>query len=121
MTMLADTITLERDEIIELADALEEARKLGTEHGNNAASWFFDGNTTQETYDWYRVRFEAGDPEAYQNDPEFATAREVCDEIGVDYDLTETSEVDQIHDAYTEEAGLAYWTEVERMASQHAA
>ncbi len=103
-------------------DALEAARTLGTEHGTSAADWAFDGNTSRETYVWAIAGFDAGDPAVYDafSEPTFSnleySARQLCDDVDVDYDLSETRDVDQIADAYLDEARAAYWAEVERMA-----
>jgi hypothetical protein len=49
--------------------ALAYARELGAEHGSNAASWVFDGNTTQETYRRVLQGIEDGDPEILDSLP----------------------------------------------------
>lgn len=48
---------------------LEQARKLGAEHGRNAASWYFDGNTSAETYAKVLRGIEDGDPEVLESFP----------------------------------------------------
>jgi hypothetical protein len=109
-----------------IGEALELARKIGSEHGQATGTWVFDGNTTRATYEWAARGIDDGDPAVlnvigqdgpslYGRNAEF-TARDLCDKIGVDYDLTETAEVDQIADAYEQEAGDAFWAEVERAA-----
>ncbi|MTW08796.1 hypothetical protein GM524_13085, partial [Streptococcus pneumoniae] len=40
----------------------KDARKAGTIAGKNAAGWFFDGNTSDETYAAVLAGIEAGDP-----------------------------------------------------------
>jgi hypothetical protein len=42
--------------------ALAYARDLGAEHGRNAASWYFDGNTPQDAYAAVLRGLEDGDP-----------------------------------------------------------
>ena len=39
------------------------AAELGTEHGENAASWLFDGNTDTATYVRFLLGVDEGDPE----------------------------------------------------------
>lgn len=51
-------------------DGLEAtAYELGAEHGENAAAWYFDGNTTQETYEWVARGIAEGDPAVYDTFP----------------------------------------------------
>ena len=112
---------------VSMADALNEARDLGTKHGKNAASWAFDGNTTEETYRAVVKGLDAGDPAVYDSfrEPSFSgeyaddySERDLCNDLGIDYDETETSEIDEIADAYLEEARRAFWGEVERAARE---
>ena len=42
--------------------AIAYATELGAEHGRDAASWFFDGNTTDATYRAVLRGIEDGDP-----------------------------------------------------------
>lgn len=111
------------DEDMPLAEALEAARKLGEEHGKNGASWVFDGNTSRETYEAAVRGMDDGDPAVLDvlgvHEPDLHgdfTTRDLCEEIGVNYDLAETRDVDKIADAYREAAWEAYWPEVERAA-----
>jgi hypothetical protein len=108
---------------VPMNEALEAAKKIGAEHGKAGASWTFDGNTTQETYRYAVKGLDDGDPAVYDqlggNEPQFGdkySERQLCDDIGVDYDLTDTTEVDQIADAYLDAAKDAYWAEIERVA-----
>lgn len=41
----------------------ENARTLGAQDGESAASWYFDGNTTSETYARVLRGIDDGDPE----------------------------------------------------------
>lgn len=43
--------------------ATETARRLGLSAGRAAASWYFDGNTKDETYARVRQGIDDGDPE----------------------------------------------------------
>jgi hypothetical protein len=106
-----------------IEEALEAARKIGAEHGHAAGTWAFDGNTTRETYEWAVKGIDDGDPavlDSFPTEPHGIggeySARQLCDDIDVDYDLTETGEVDQITEAYEQAARDAFWAEVERAA-----
>lgn len=118
------------DNEMSMADALNEAQKLGTEHGKNAASWVFDGNTDDETYRAVIRELDAGDPAVYNRfrEPSFSgeygddySERNLFDDLGLDYDASPTHEIDQIADAYIQEAQSAFWSEVERLAREHEA
>ena len=43
-------------------EAIGKAREIGREHGENAASWVTDGNTSEETYAALLRGIEDGDP-----------------------------------------------------------
>jgi hypothetical protein len=71
---------------------------------------------------------DAGDPAVYNRfrEPSFSgeyagdyTERELCDDIGVDYDLSSTEEVDEIADAWLDAARGEFWGEVERTARRN--
>src|SRR5690348_7311418 len=72
---------------------LEQAREAGREHGKAAASWYFDGNTPDETYVYVLTGIENGDPEVLDTFPsaplsgEWAdnmTPTKLCEELGLD-------------------------------------
>jgi hypothetical protein len=121
-------ITMHDDDIMPEAEALEAARKLGAEHGRNAGTWAFDGNTTQATYERAVQGIDDGDPAVLdsfdhllpgigmRSDPDAYTARNLWDDIGIDYDLAEPGEIDRITEAYEQAARDAFWAEVERAA-----
>lgn len=46
-----------------------EAYALGAEHGRNAASWYFDGNTTSDTYRRVWRGIQECDPEVFDTFP----------------------------------------------------
>lgn len=48
---------------------IEEARRMGEERGRDVASWYFDGNTTTETYAAVLRGIEEGDPEVMDTLP----------------------------------------------------
>jgi hypothetical protein len=50
-------------------EAITKAAEIGREHGTNAASWFFDGNTATEYYRSTLRALEAGDPMVYDQMP----------------------------------------------------
>lgn len=101
-----------------------EAKKEGRQAGLAAASWKFDGNTTDETYRAFLQGSEDGDPavmDAY-SPPSWLSgewAGESISEI-----LGESSgddeRDDEIATIYEEAADTAYWRELERVARYHA-
>lgn len=105
-------------------EALAAAQKTGAEHGHAAGTWAFDGNTTSETYAWALKGLRDGDPavlDAFPSEPGIDggheyTSRQLCDDIDVDYDQTDTDEVDVLAAAYEQAARDAFWAEVERAA-----
>ena len=99
---------------ISLGEARSAAIRLGGDHGRAAASWVFDGNTDEDYYRTVLRWIDEGDPRQDEIEPKFGSAREVCDEIDIDYDLTDTADVDKIHDSYLDEARPTFWDEVER-------
>lgn len=100
------------------SDYMDEAESLGRDHGRNAASWTIDGNTTRETIAYVVKGFNDGDPAVYDQfrEPSFSgdyCERDLCDDLGIDYDLTE--EADEITDAYLQAAREMFWEETERL------
>ena len=74
-------------------EALRAAKKAGREAGEAAASWYFDGNTTPETYARVLKGIEDGDPEILDSFPypnlsgEWAgdpTPRSLADDCGLE-------------------------------------
>jgi hypothetical protein len=116
-------------------DELEtRAASMGREHGINAASWVFDGNTTGETYRTVLHGIEDGDPAVYDmfREPnlsgEFAddySIRDLQSDLGIEIDWTrddtqEASELlDECANAYADAASEAFWHEIERLAREH--
>jgi hypothetical protein len=49
--------------------AIAYAAEIGREHGTNAASWVFDGNTSDETYARILAGLDDGDPEILDSLP----------------------------------------------------
>jgi hypothetical protein len=103
----------------------ERAAKIGAEHGKNAASWVFDGNTDRETYARVLKGIEEGDPAvlAAHNVPSLSAEymsegygeRDLAEELDIDPD-GETEKLDSAAEAYRLAAGQAFWDEVERAA-----
>lgn len=98
---------------------IEWAVHLGTARGLAAASWVFDGNTTQETYSNVLRMLDDGDPEIYDT---FGVswlsgewAGESLSEIFGDL-LTDTDADDEMFAAYEDAADEAYWAEIECVA-----
>lgn len=104
------------------ASKLEEARAMGADHGKSAASWYFDGNTTAETYTAVLKGIEDGDPAILDTFPsaplsgEWAgepTPRSVLDELGID---DNEPGADDLLEAYEQGFYGMVWDEIERMA-----
>ena len=111
---------------ISLEDACGAARKVGTEHGRNAAGWCFDGNAPQEAYRVVARGLADIDPLVMDTFTEPALgdeydARALCDDLGVDHDATEPCEVAAIADAWRESASAAFWAELGRIVACHLA
>jgi hypothetical protein len=106
---------------------LEDARKLGAEHGRAAGSWVIDGNTSRETARAILDGWEDCDPQIMDMMPaplsgEWADSMtparllyELTDGVG-EYVHTD----DELHDAacaaYEESFEDAYWLEVRASA-----
>lgn len=107
----------------------DRAAAIATSHGTAAASWVFDGNTSDETYDRVLRGTEEGDPgvlDAYRV-PDLSgeygsdyTEQDLADELGLDAASgTYADDLDSAATAYLDAAGLAFWHEVERVARDH--
>jgi hypothetical protein len=99
-----------------------EARQAGAEHGKAAASWYFDGNTSDETYAAVVRGIEEGDPAVLDTFPsgplsgEWAddpTPRSVLEELDVD---AEDESQDEYLQAYEDGFYEASSDEIERVA-----
>ena len=100
----------------------DRAREMGADHGRAAASWYFDGNTTDETYRATLAGIEEGDPvimEALPSSPlsgEWAddpTRATVLEDLGVD---PEDDTADDYLRAYEDGFSEASLHEIERIA-----
>lgn len=102
-----------------------DAIRAGRERGRNAASWMFDGNTTDATYRAFLAGWEEGDPEImnrYQP-PSWLSGEwagesisELLGDAETQRDLDRLEDVEQ---AYSDAADVAYWRELERVAWYH--
>lgn len=61
-------------------EAETKMREAGAEHGRNAASWYFDGNTPLETYRTVARGILDGDPEVMDTLPNSPLSGEWADE-----------------------------------------
>jgi hypothetical protein len=115
-------------------DLITQAQSIGREHGINAASWAFDGNTKDETYREILTGIEDGDPAILDRfrEPnlsgEYAddySIRDLQSDLGIEIDWTrdDTQEASELLEecatAYTDAASEAFWHEIERLAREH--
>lgn len=111
----------------------ERARELGADHGRAAASWFFGGNTSRETYAAVLKGIEEGDPAVLDSFPgsplsgEWAdgmTMGRLLEAIGVGDPHAELSfnpePWDGIADAYCDAFESAAVDAIELAARRHA-
>jgi hypothetical protein len=107
----------------------DQAGKIGTEHGRNAAGWVFDGSTPAETYASVVRMLDDGDPEVYDAyrvpdlSGEFSddyTSQDLAADLDISwnngFDPVEFSDYEQ---AYLDAASCEFWDEVERIARYH--
>jgi hypothetical protein len=109
------------------------ATSYGHDAGKSAASWVFDGNTTDETYRRFLALSDDGDPalsDEFGNGSgwlsgEFADTTLPADLIGMCGIETDDDGDPNEHDwdacmtAYEDAAEAAYWAELERVARFH--
>ena len=112
-------------------DILRAARRDGKTAGINAASWVFDGNTTDETYLAFLKGIDDGDPAILDS----VTTPNLSGEWAGDptpgsladaYGLTPNNDPDGerlMAACYAWEAAAsdAFWAEIERVARRHVA
>lgn len=102
-----------------------EAQKAGKRAGIAAASWKFDGNTTDATYRAFLNGNEDGDPAIMNlfDAPSWLSgewAGESMNEIlGTPQNARDEERQDDVANAYVEAADDAYWRELERVARYH--
>ena len=106
-------------------DRNEIARQMGADAGKSAASWVFDGGTSQENYRTFLTMWDDGDPEMGDVygpttgwlSGEWAdamTPRALADDLGIEQD--DMWAIEEACDAYEDAAESAYWSELERVA-----
>jgi hypothetical protein len=110
-------------------EIMSEARDMGRAHGQAAASWYFDGNTTDETYRLVLQGIEDGDPEVLDSFPsaplsgEWAddpTPQTLAEDLGLDNeDDDEAAVLDDACSAYEDAFYQSVHEEIERMAREH--
>lgn len=103
-------------------EAISKARKRGTIAGRNAASWVFDGNTSDQTRQKVAQMIADGDPELYDvvRCPEWLSgewAGESVSELLGDILPENEDKADEVCDSYCETADSTFWLEVERLAT----
>lgn len=112
----------------EWAQAIEAAGKMGAEDGRAAATWVFDGNTTDETYQTWARMLADGDPEMWDHyasplSGEYAdglTPRSLVESLDLDNDSLTDEERTELCDAYEDAHRDAWHDEVERVAGYQA-
>lgn len=97
---------------------------VAQDKGQAAASWVFDGNTTQETYRRFIRGIADGDPEVLDSVREPSLSGEFADDYSEDQLMTDVGWVphdgtdmrDDLATQYNDEVSTAFWTAVERAA-----
>ncbi len=112
----------------------DKARGIGAQHGANAASWVFDGNTPEATYHAIVRVIDEGDPMLYDSyrapslSGEFSddySERDLVDDMTSDacraqgHDASDHDDWDDIANAYNDAASESFWQEVESIARRH--
>lgn len=103
----------------------DRAAAIGRTNGTAAAQSAFDGNTSGETYRRVLKGIEDGDPEildAYHT-PDLSgdyTERDLIADRGLDPVEAPIADVSAACDAYLDAADEAFWSEIERIARDHA-
>src|ERR1700723_107743 len=82
-----------------VTDAERIAANIGREHGLNAASWYFDGNTSMETYRSVLAGIDAGDPMILDTFPSSPLNGEFADDYSIS-DLAEDTGTEQESDHF---------------------
>lgn len=100
----------------------ERARDMGRAHGVSAASWYFDGNTSRETYARVVAGIDEGDPAVLDTFPAAPLSGEWADgptpnTVWAELGMTgEEDHSDSVIDAYEDGFYQAVSGEIERMA-----
>jgi hypothetical protein len=102
-----------------------EAKQRGQRAGAAAASWVFDGNTTDETYARVARMILDGDPELYDvvHEPEWLSGEHAGESMNELLDLTgrerNQDKIDEIAQIYELAANDAFWRIVEKEIPSH--
>jgi len=118
---------LQGDDVLTMAAAVREedliarAAALGVDAGKDAASWVFDGNTTEHAYRTVLKWIEDGDPAMDElADKEPASSEDdLLAELNVEW--SEDLPLADMIGAWEKNATEAFWAEVERLAREHLA
>lgn len=96
-----------------------DAVRLGRARGRAAASWVFDGNTTDATYRAAKRGIDDGDPQILDRlcPPNWLSGEWTGGSISEIFGDNRVS--DAAMEAYCEAADAAYWAEIERVANHH--
>lgn len=107
-------------------EILRKARHNGRNAGHAAASWCFDGNTTEATYRHFLKGLDDGDPAVLDafNPPNLSgewadspTPRTLADDYNLDEDNDPDGwRLDEACTAWEDAASTAFWNELERVA-----
>lgn len=102
-----------------------EAQQAGRKRGLAAASWKFDGNTTDATYRAFLQGWNDCDPailDAYEP-PSWLSGEwageSMSELLGECYDARDEERRDDVAQAYEHAASTAYWCELVRTARYH--
>lgn len=107
------------------AETCERARTAGADHGRAAASWYFDGNTSADTYRHVLTGIEDGDPVVMDSLPHSPLSGEWADaplprDVLADLDVDEDDDgADDYLDAYCDAFSSAAHDEITRVARLH--
>jgi hypothetical protein len=105
---------------------MRDAASLGRDAGKCLASWAFDGNTSEETYQLIKKGLDNGDPAIidrfrspdlsgeYSGDP---SPGWLAQELGINDD--DFHILDDACDAWQIAADEAFWAEIERVVHYH--
>lgn len=104
-------------------DVRTAAKTLGTEHGHSAATWVFDGNTPQATYDHLRDALDNSGWPLEEIDMPGPLSGEWADSLtpaGLMAQLqADDADYEEVCDAYEVAFSEAWTAEVERVVRYH--
>src|SRR5262249_41773569 len=106
------------------AGRLDRAREAGREHGLAAASWYFDGNTSDETYRTVLAGIDEGDPAVLDTFPSSPLSGEYAGDptpqtVFADLDMTGDEDyADDVIEAYEDGFYQASSEAIERAARE---